>query len=131
GDCDISFTATNAGIDVGIRKAAKSVRVEKLVPLANSLGVARLALEGEMVLLRQSPTITMGRAEVDLPIGSFLQATAAAEEVLADYVVAAVGKVKSVADLFCGIGPFALRLAEKSAVYAADSDKPATQALEK
>jgi len=131
GDCDISFTATNAGIDVGIRKAAKSVRVEKLVPLANSLGVARLALEGEMVLLRQSPTITMGRAEVDLPIGSFLQATATAEEVLADYVVAAVGKVKSVADLFCGIGPFALRLAEKSAVYAADSDKPATQALEK
>lgn len=131
GDCDISFTATNAGIDVGIRKAAKSVRVEKLVPLANSLGVARLALEGDMVLLRQSPTITMGRAEVDLPIGSFLQATAAAEEVLADYVVAAVGKVKSVADLFCGIGPFALRLAEKSAVYAADSDKPATQVLEK
>jgi 23S rRNA (uracil1939-C5)-methyltransferase len=131
GDCDLAFTATNAGIDVGIRKAAKTVRVEKLVPLANELGLARLALDREMVLLRQQPTISMGRAEVELPIGSFLQATAEAEQVLADYVIAAVGKAKSVADLFCGIGPFALRLAERAPVYAADSDKAGTLALAK
>ena len=131
GECDISFTATNAGIDVGIRNAAKGVRVEKLVPLANDLKVARLALDKEMVLLRQQPTVTMGRAEVDLPIGSFLQATAEAENVLADYVLAAVGKAKSVADLFCGIGPFALRLAEHAPVYAADSDRAGVAALDR
>lgn len=131
GDCDIALTATNAGVDVAIRNAPKGVRTEKLVPLADRLGLARLALEREMVLLRQQPTITMGRAMVDLPIGSFLQATADAEEVLANYVVRAVGKAKSVADLFCGIGPFGLRLAESAPVYAADSDKAATLALEK
>lgn len=131
GDCDVSFSATNTGIDVAIRKAPKSVRVEKLVPLANDLGLARLALEREMVLLRQQPSVTMGRSEVDLPIGSFLQATAEAEEVLADYVLKAVGKTKSVADLFCGIGPFALRLAEIAPVYAADSDRAGIAALDK
>jgi 23S rRNA (uracil1939-C5)-methyltransferase len=131
GECDLAFTATNTGIDVGIRKAPKHVRAEKLVPLANQLRLARLAIDREMVLLRQQPTISMGRAEVDLPIGSFLQATAEAEQVLADYVLTAVGKAKSVADLFCGIGPFALRLAEKASVYAADSDKVGTLALDK
>lgn len=131
GECDISFTATNAGIDVGISRAPKGVRAEGLVPLANDLGLARLALEREMILLRQQPTVTMGRAEVDLPMGSFLQATAEAENVLADYVVAAVGRAKSVADLFCGIGPFALRLAEHAPVYAADSDRAGIAALDK
>jgi 23S rRNA (uracil1939-C5)-methyltransferase len=131
GECDISFTATNTGIDVAIRKAPKGTRAEKLVPLANRLGLARLALDGEMILLRQQPSVTMGRAEVELPIGSFLQATAEAEAVLADYVVAAIGKAKSVADLFCGIGPFALRLGEKASVHAADSDKAAVLALDK
>lgn len=131
GDCDISFTATNAGVDVGIRKAPKGVRPENLVPLANGLGLARLALDKEMISLRQQPTITMGRSEVDLPIGSFLQATGEAETVLADYVLGAVGKAKSVADLFCGIGPFALRLAEKAPVFAADSDRAGIAALEK
>ncbi|WP_338721557.1 TRAM domain-containing protein [Devosia sp. XK-2] len=131
GECDISFTATNAGIDVGIHKAGKGVRAEKLVPLANELGLARLALDREMILLRQQPSVTMGRSEVDLPIGSFLQATAEAEQALADYVLKAVGKPKSVADLFCGIGPFALRLAEIAPVYAADSDRAGIAALDK
>lgn len=131
GDCDISITATNAGMDVAIRKAAKSVRAEKLVPLASQLGLARLAVDNEMISQRQQPSISMGKADVELPIGSFLQATAQAEQVLADYVVEGVGKAKSVADLFCGIGPFALRLAEKMPVYAADSDKAATLALAK
>jgi len=84
-----------------------------------------------MILLRQQPTISMGRSEVELPIGSFLQATAEAEAVLADYVIGAVGKAKSVADLFCGIGPFALRLAETAPVYAADSDRGGLAAIDK
>jgi len=38
---------------------------------------------------------------------------------------------KTVADLFCGIGPFALRLAEQRPVFAIDSDKAAIAALDK
>ena len=36
---------------------------------------------------------------------------------------------KAVADLFCGVGPFALRLAERARVLAADTDEPAVAAL--
>jgi 23S rRNA (uracil1939-C5)-methyltransferase len=73
----------------------------------------------------------MGRAEVVLPPGSFLQATAAGEETLAALVMERIGRAKEVADLFCGVGPFALRLAEKTRVTAYDSDAGAVAALAK
>jgi 23S rRNA (uracil1939-C5)-methyltransferase len=66
---------------------------------------------------------------VELPPASFLQATEAAESTLGDLVVAGLAGSKEIADLFCGIGPFALRLAEGARVYAADSDKAAIAAL--
>ena len=131
GEADVSFTATLAGLDVAIRTERKQARPDRLAPLVGRFRLARLALNGEMVLQTQPPSVEMGRAQVELPIGSFLQATEAAEQALADYVLAAVGKAKSVADLFCGIGPFALRLAEQRPVAAFDSDKPAIAALDK
>jgi 23S rRNA (uracil1939-C5)-methyltransferase len=67
---------------------------------------------------------------VPLPPGSFLQATAEGEATLAKLVVEHVGKAKRVADLFAGIGTFALRLAEKARVTAADSETPAIKALQ-
>jgi 23S rRNA (uracil1939-C5)-methyltransferase len=39
--------------------------------------------------------------------------------------------VKNAVDLFCGIGPFALRLAERTRVTAMDSDQNAIDALSK
>lgn len=131
GEADVSFTATLSGLDVAIRTEKKQARVDRAMPLVGRFKLARLALNGEMVLQAQPPVIGMGRARVELPIGSFLQATEAAETVLADYVLRAVGKAKTVADLFCGIGPFALRLAEQRPVFAADSDKAAIAALDK
>ena len=44
-------------------------------------------------------------------------------------VLAGIGKAKFVADLFCGCGPFALRLAERHKVEAHDNDRPAIAAL--
>lgn len=131
GPCDISFTATDTGLDLSVKSTVKGLKGDRLMPLGNRFALARLAFNNEMLFLSQMPRITMGKAAVELPIGSFLQATATAEQVLADYVTNAVGKAKNVADLFCGVGPFALRLAEKSTVMAIDSDKPAVQALEK
>lgn len=131
GPCDVSFTATDTGIDVSVRSATKGLKGDRLIALGNRFRLARLAFNGEMLFLAQMPRVTMGRGNVELPVGSFLQATIAAEEALAAYVVSAVGKAKSVADLFCGVGPFALRLAEKSTVFAADSDRPAIAALDK
>jgi 23S rRNA (uracil1939-C5)-methyltransferase len=131
GEADVSFTATLTGLDVAVRTEKKQARADRLAPLVGRFKLARLALNGEMVLQVQAPVIEMGRARVELPIGSFLQATTAAEQALADYVLNAVGKAKTVADLFCGIGPFALRLAEQRPVAAFDSDKAGISALDK
>ncbi len=131
GESDVSFTATLTGLDVAIRTEKKQARADRVAPLVQRFKLARLALNGEMVLQAQPSIIEMGKARVELPIGSFLQATEAAEQALADYVVNAVGKAKTVADLFCGIGPFALRLAEQRPVTAFDSDKAAIAALDK
>jgi len=60
-----------------------------------------------------------------------LQATIEAEEAMVSLVQAHLGKAKRVADLFCGVGTFALRIAEKSAVHAIENDAPALAALDR
>jgi 23S rRNA (uracil1939-C5)-methyltransferase len=73
----------------------------------------------------------MGSANVALPPGSFLQATVAGEEALAAQVAEHCKRSKNIADLFCGVGPFALRLAARAKVAAFDSDAGAVLALQK
>jgi 23S rRNA (uracil1939-C5)-methyltransferase len=68
---------------------------------------------------------------VTLPPGSFLQATVAGEATLAAQVSDHCKRSKSIADLFCGVGPFALRLAAKSRVSAFDSDAASIAALQR
>ena len=48
---------------------------------------------------------------------------------LAKLVIDHADKPKLVADLFCGLGPFALRLAERARIAAFDSDQPSIAAL--
>ena len=130
GDCDVSLTATLTGLDIGVR-TEKRAQPSRLMPFAQQQrGLARLALNGELVLQQHSPSVRMGRATVNLPIGCFLQATEAAESVLVALVLEGLVGSKAVADLFSGAGPFALRLAESARVAAFDSDKPAITALE-
>ena len=93
--------------------------------------MARLTRHGELVLMRMPPTIVIGSAKVSLPPGSFLQATVAGEEALAALVAMHCKRAKHIADLFCGVGPFALRLAAKSRISAFDSDAGAVAALQK
>jgi 23S rRNA (uracil1939-C5)-methyltransferase len=71
-------------------------------------GLGRLSRQRRDRFQLAAPVGAMGKAQVELPVGSFLQATEEAEEALAALVIEGVGKAKSVADLFCGIGPFAL-----------------------
>jgi 23S rRNA (uracil1939-C5)-methyltransferase len=129
GECEVSLTASLTGLDVAVRAEKRKLRPEKLVPLAREFDLARLALNGEIVVQSRAPVVRMGKAVVELPVASFLQATEAAEAILADRVLALVGPAKQVADLFCGLGPFALRLAESARVVAHDSDREAVAAL--
>src|SRR5262249_10183288 len=97
--------------------------------IAETHRLARITRHGELVAQRAAPTVRIGRATVALPAGSFLQATALGEETLARHVLEHVDDAKAVADLFAGVGPFALRLAETARVLAADSDAAAIDAL--
>jgi 23S rRNA (uracil1939-C5)-methyltransferase len=130
---DIQITATDNGLDVDVRGSGPlpATAITTLSRIAEQHHLARLTRHGELVLMRTPPTISIGRTKVILPPGSFLQATVAGEETLAALVVEHCGRVKHVADLFCGVGPFALRLATKSRVSAFDSDAGAVAALQK
>ncbi len=132
GDCDVALTATDAGLDCAIRAERKVVEQEyaKLARLAEQLAVSRFTVNGETIVTKIQPALVIGKARVPLPPASFLQATAKGEAVLAALVLDGLGKAKSVADLFCGVGPFALRIAERVKVQAFDSDRPAIAALQ-
>jgi len=129
GECDVSLTATEGGIDAAVRVARNRTRPDALSSLFRTLKLARLAINGEAVLMAGRPFVRIGLAEVDLPIGSFLQATEAGEKLLSEFVLTHTEGGSRIADLFCGLGPFALRLAERGPVTAFDSDKPAIAAL--
>jgi len=130
---DIQITATNNGLDVDVRGSGPlpAAMIAKLSDIAEQHGLARLTRHGELVLLRRPPVITIGTAQITLPPGSFLQATAAGEEALAALVAEHAGRARHVADLFCGVGPFALRLAAKAKIAAFDNDAGAIAALQK
>ncbi len=77
------------------------------------------------------PQVAFGAALAVPPPGGFLQATEAGEQALADGAATALQGTKRVADLFCGAGAFALRLAAKHDVFAVDSDAAAVAALQR
>ncbi len=130
---DIQVTATDSGLDIDVRGsgALSSKQIGVLARLAEQHKLARLTRHGDLVAQASQPTLMVGRAQVPLPPGSFLQATAEGEATLARLVLAHAGKAKTVADLFCGVGPFALRLAEQARVTAADSDTGTVEALKR
>ena len=130
---DIQITATDSGLDVDVRGSGPlaSAMITALSRICEQHRLARLTRHGELVLMRSPPVVSIGTAQVTLPPGSFLQATVAGEETLAALVAEACGRAKNIADLFCGVGPFALRLAAKARIAAFDSDAGAVTALQK
>jgi 23S rRNA (uracil1939-C5)-methyltransferase len=128
---DIQVTATDSGLDVDVRGSGPlpPQRLSALARLADTHRLARVTRHGELVVQRTPPTVRVGKARIVLPPGSFLQATAEGEVVLARLAGEHVGNARQVADLFCGLGPFALRLAEHARVLAVDGDAAAIAAL--
>lgn len=129
----LTVTETETGLDLAATgcPAPDDAARRILTPLMIELGFARLSVEGEIILEPKKPLITFGRVPVYIPAGGFLQATIAAELAMVDLVIGHFKKVKQAADLFSGMGTFALRMAEVMAVHAVENDAAALAALDR
>ena len=125
GHSDVQITVADNGLDVAIKaeRQASNKHIAQFRTIMEKHNILRLALNEEVVAQLSVPAIVMGAAHVQLPLHSFLQATAAGEAELARLIKEPLRKSKKILDLFCGVGPFAFRLAEIAKVHAIDLDK--------
>ena len=93
-------------------------------------GIARVSVNGEIVIEPQKPLIDFGGVKVSPPPGAFTQATKPAEDAMAALVIGHVGKAKRVLDLFAGSGTFSLRLARTAKVHAVEGEEKPLKALD-
>ena len=121
GEMSLAVTETPAGLDVAVTgaKPADAAALAELAVLADAAGWARLDWGGE-ALTRRPPALQMGRTQVVPPPGAFLQATAEGEAALVDFVRRSVAGAAQIADLYAGIGTFALPLAATAEVHAVE-----------
>ena len=100
---------------------------------AASHRLARLVVDcgdGPATLWEPEPaTVQFGGVAVTPPPHAFMQATATGEAALLAAVTEAVGNAATIADLFAGIGTFALSLHAGRRVYAAEAARDAVMAL--
>lgn len=131
----LHVTLTDTGLDVDVTGVEKRSggpggdRLAQAISEAAQADLARLSLDGEVLMMARQPRVRFGRASVPLPPGGFLQASPPAEAAMVERVVQAVKGARRAADLFCGAGTFTFPVAEVAAVTAADSSAAGIAAL--
>ena len=129
----VRMTLADQGPDILLENVAVEglQATEALAEFAKAHRVARLAIDdgyGPQTRWEPEPvTITLGGTPVPLPHGAFLQATEPGEAALVQAVRDAVGPARIVADLFAGLGTFALSL--EGRILAAEGARDAALAL--
>ena len=130
---EIQLTLADQGVDVSLKGVSVEgyEAAEALNAFAEGQGLARLSIdEGfgpENRFEPQPVTVSLSGKPVALPSGAFLQATADGEAALVGSVRDAVGGATHTADLFAGLGTFALTVEGK--VTAAEAARDAILAL--
>ena len=129
----MTVTVTASGLDIAVHDAGKLGDHQRRIAsnFVMAEGLARLSVDGEIVVEPKKPVVQFGSIAVALPPGAFLQATEAAEQTMAGLVGQHLSRAKKVADLFAGCGSFALRLGAKSEVHAVEGDAAALAALDR
>ena len=132
---NIHLTWTDQGADVAIDGVTVEglAAHEALTIFAQNHKLARLAIdEGYGSEPRWEPepvTTTLDGVAVGLPIKGFLQATADGANALTDAVREIVGDAALIADLFAGVGTFAMPIAAKARVLAVEGARDPALAL--
>lgn len=130
---NVHLTMIDQGVDILIEgvEAETLAAAEGLTAFAARHSLARVSLDSGMgPETRWEPepaTITLGDVPVPFPPGSFLQATAEGEAALVAAVREATAGAATTADLFSGLGTFALSLPGR--VYAAEAGRDALFSL--
>ena len=132
---EVQLTLVDQGVDVML-KGVEPEGYEAMEALTAFCELHRLArfsidqgLGAETVYEPAPATITLSGVPVAFPIGGFLQATDDGEAVLAGCVRQATQAAARTADLFAGLGTFALALSGK--VFAAEASRDAVMALKR
>ncbi|MBW8708641.1 MAG: class I SAM-dependent RNA methyltransferase [Alphaproteobacteria bacterium] len=128
---ELHVTESGSGFDCALRwRDGLTPGLAAILSQALSgLGIARLTMGRETVFETAVPQISLGGVAVPLPPNPFLQSTREGEAALQARVLQIAGKAKSVADLFAGLGTFALPLAKKARVHGVEQDTAALAAL--
>jgi 23S rRNA (uracil1939-C5)-methyltransferase len=131
---EIQLALIDQGVDMllkGITAETLTV-IEQLTAFAGTHRLARLSIDqglGAETLYEPEPaTITLSGVPVSFPPGGFLQATAGGEAALVDAVREATADAARTADLFAGLGTFAVAI---RAAYAAEASRDAAAALQR
>jgi len=123
----VRMSLTDQGVDLlleGVRIEGLAAD-EALLAFAQNHRLARVTIdEGDGPQTRWEPepvTVSFGGVPVAFPPFAFLQATPDGEAALAQEAGAAMPAEGAIADLFCGLGTFALALGDGRPVYAAEA----------
>lgn len=131
----VRMTLTDQGVDLMLEgiEVEGLAATESLTEFAQIHKLARLTIDdgyGPQTRWEPDPvTVTFGGVAVPFPPFAFLQATADGEAALVDAVQTALAPAKRIADLFSGLGTFALSLGNGKAVYTAEAARDLVLAL--
>lgn len=131
---EVQLTLVDQGPDVVLKGIAAEglAAIEMLTEFAAAGGLARLSIDqgiGPETLYEPQPaTISLSGTPVSFPVGSFLQATDDGEAALIAAVREATADCHRIADLFAGLGTFALAT---RATAAAEASRDAAAALKR
>lgn len=132
---EVQMTLVDQGADLLIKGVNPTglEQIEALTVFCERHRLARLSLDqgyGAEAFYEPVPvTVSLSGTPVQMPAGAFLQATQDGEAALVEAVREAVAGADTTADLFAGLGTFALAL--KGKVYAAEASRDAVLSLKR
>lgn len=131
---EVQLTLVDGGADVLLKGVvAEGLQaIEALTAFAAEQRLSRLSIDqgvGPETVFEPAPaSVTLAGVRVAFPVGGFLQATADGEAALVEAVCKTTDEARNAADLFAGIGTFALAT---KASYAAEASRDAAAALKR
>jgi 23S rRNA (uracil1939-C5)-methyltransferase len=131
---EVQLTLVDQGADVLLKGVAGEglAAIEAMTSFAGQHGLARLSIDrglgAETQYEPEPATITLAGIPVVFPVGGFLQATEDGEAALLAAVREAIGDAQRSADLFAGLGTFALGV---GASYAGEASRDTAASLKR